>query len=49
MTLLHGAMSVIYPIIRRNSPITQDIKVMIALAYVRSILTYAAPAWAAGA
>lgn len=40
-----GAMSVIYPMIRRSSAISQDIKVRLALAYVRPIMTYAAPAW----
>lgn len=40
-----GAMSVIYPMIRRSSAISPDIKVRLALAYVRPIMTYAAPAW----
>jgi hypothetical protein len=40
-----AAMSIIYPLIRRSSNLLPDIKMRLAMAYVRPIMTYAAPAW----
>jgi len=40
-----AAMAVLYPLITRSSKLSTPIKVRLAAAYVRPILTYAAPAW----
>ncbi len=41
-----AAMSVLYPLINRRSKLSSNMKVRMANAYIRPILTYAAPAWA---
>ncbi|KAK3924273.1 RNA-directed DNA polymerase from mobile element jockey [Frankliniella fusca] len=41
-----AAMSVLYPLINRRSQLSTNMKVRMANAYIRPILTYAAPAWA---
>jgi endonuclease/exonuclease/phosphatase (EEP) superfamily protein YafD len=42
----NAALSIIYPMICRRSPITPEVKTRLATAYVQPILTYASPAWA---
>lgn len=41
-----AAMSILYPLVNRRSKLSPALKVRLAQAYVRPILTYAAPAWA---
>ncbi|KAE8737432.1 hypothetical protein FOCC_FOCC017104 [Frankliniella occidentalis] len=41
-----AAMSILYPLINRRSKLSTNMKVRLANAYIRPILTYAAPAWA---
>jgi hypothetical protein len=40
-----GAMAIIYPLINRRSKLSPALKVRLTTAYIRPILTYAAPAW----
>lgn len=40
-----GAMSVLHPLINKRSVLDEPLKLRIATAYVKPILTYAAPAW----
>ena len=41
-----GATAIIYPLINKRSQLSTPLKVQLANAYIRPILTYAAPAWA---